>query len=458
MRRSVVAAVLLASVAVVSGARAAPGASAPRVGPHFRVLCRFVDDAAADAALETAEAVWPLAAELYGLPPGPLDTPLDVHLFRDAASYLAEERALAGGAFDKNLAFSSYETKSAYVAVQPDLADETLAAVGLTAQTRHLIAHEAAHLVRWRAHANFRSHPGWVSDGAAIWIEEETLAARGWSAPGGEDPYCASDMIRAQRLLKGGALPGVARVLHDDVRDMDMYDRYSVRKLLFRRLMTRKDAPAFRAALAEALRLEEGADFARRFFEVVVRPYATEGLEGLDLDFEQFVRSQTPAWDEVHRALSSGGDAWTQTAFADANAVAWRTAPVGAEAYEVRGQLEILPGTGTARQMNVLLARGEDGFVSVAFLAGHGVDVFRYHRAEDRWEKLASASTKAVQLWRRLPFRVAVDGSKLTVRVDGTELVCVEAPEHAMSGPWGLGVQAGGAGVWRGIKVEPPKK
>jgi hypothetical protein len=451
MRRALFAAFALAVAAV-------PCTAAPnfvlRSGPHFRVLCHFDDERAADAALETVEAIWPLASDLFGLSAAPLDPPLDVHLYRRPDDYLAAEREIAAGKFAKNLAFSSYETRSAYVAVQPDLTDETLAEAGITAQTRHLLAHEAAHLVRWRAAPAFRSHPGWLSDGIAMWIEEETLAARGWSAGGAEDPYVAADMIRAQRLLAGGHLPSATGILRDETKDMEMYDRYSVRKLLFRRLVTRNDAPAFRAALRAAWKLEDGKDFAARMSQTLLAPYAAEGLAGLDLDFEQFVRSQAPAWDEVFRSLSTVGDAWLQAAFPDRNAVSWRTSSVGVDTYELRGQIEILPGSGKSQQMNLLLCRADGGFVSIAFVAGYGADVFLYHSADDRWERLAAAPTKAVQLWRRIPVRVTVDGSKLTLRIDGTEVATADVKGHPMSGPWGLGVQAGAAGVWRGIRVE----
>jgi hypothetical protein len=444
-------------VLVPATAPAAAGAKV-KVGPHFRVICHFEDDDVAAAALETVEAIWPAASDLYGLPPTPLDAPLNVHLFRRAADYLAEERNLADGNFDKNLAFWSFDTRSAYVAVQPDVTDETLAAIGLTAQTRHLLAHEAAHLVRDLASPAARVHPNWLCDGAAIWIEEKTLAARGWSA-GDEDPFVARDMILAQGRLAGGALPSATQILRDETKDLGMYERYAVRKLLFRRLITRKDAPAFRTALAKALRIEPGPDFAKQFFDAVTAPYATEGLDGLDLDFEQFVRSQTPAWDEVHRSLATAGDAWAQTAFADQNAIAWRTASVGADAYEVRGQIEILPGLGKANQMNLLLGRDKaTGFVSVAFVAGYGADVFFYDSRDDKWLRLASGPTKGVALWRRVPFRVVVAGDRLTVAVDGVEVAAAELKGHAMTGAWGLGVQAGGVGVWRGVKVETTTK
>jgi len=451
---------LAATTAFVLVAASAPAAPdvVLKVGPHFRVICHFGDDDAATAALDTVEAIWPAASDLYGLPAGPLESPLSVHLYRRAAAYLATERELAGGKFDKNLAFSSFDTRASYVAAQPDLSDDAFAAVGLTAQTRHLLAHEAAHLVRYLASPAFRLHPDWLSDGAAIWIEEQALASRGWSA-GDQDPYVASDMILAQKRLAGGSLPGATKILRDETKDLGMYERYAVRKLLFRRLITRKDSAAFRAALTKALAIEPGPDYASRFFDVATAPYALEGLDGLDLDFEQFVRSQTPAWDEVFRSLSTSGDAWTQAAFADDNAVAWRTSPVGADSYEVRGQIEILPGLGKLNQANVLLGREKDrGFVSVVFLAGYGVDVMRYDAKDDRWLRLGAGPTKAVQTWRRLPFRVVVDGDRLKVIVDGIEVVAADLKGHAMSGPWGLGVQAGGVGVWRGVKVETATK
>jgi hypothetical protein len=452
--RSLAAATAL--VLLTASAPAAPTVAVPVVGPHFRVICHFDDAAAAAAALETVESIWPTASELYGLPAAPLEVPLEVHLYRRAADYQVASRELVGGKFDKNLAFSGFETRSAHVALQPDLTDEALAAVGLTSQTRHLLAHEAAHLVRFHASSTYRRHPDWLADGAAIWIEEESLAARGWSERD-EDPYVASDMIRAQKRLAGGGLPSARQILRDETRDLEMYERYAVRKLLFRRLVTRKDSAAFRAALTKALALEEGPGFRARFFDAVTAPYAAEGLDGLDLDFEQFVRSQTPAWDEVARALSTDGDAWVQTAFAREHAVAWRTSPVGEDSFEVRGQVEILAGA--ERRMSLLLGRDKErGYVSVDFVAGFGVEVTLFDAKEARWRRLGAGATKSVQASRRAPFRVVVESGKLRVSVDGNDVVEADLREHPMTGAWGLGVPAGGAGVWRGVKVETKPK
>jgi hypothetical protein len=451
---------LLASfVALAVLAGAAPAADqVTRAGKHFRVVCHFADETIAAAALETVEAVWPIASSLYGLPDAPLDPLLEVHLYRRPRDYLVAERELAGGAFDLHLAFSSFETRSSYVALQPDLTDDALAVIGLTPLTRHDLAHEAVHLVSYRGVAAFRSQPQWVAEGAAIWAEEETLAARGWSAGRDEDPFVATAMVRAQHLLAGGALPSARRILADQIRAMDRYPRYAVQSLLFRRLISRRDGQAFRAALARAGKLPDSADFAERFLATVTEPYAEEGLDGLDLDFEQFVRCQTPAWDETQRALGTAGDDWPQAAF-DANAVAWRTAPAGAEPYDVRGSLEILPGNGSEPQMNVLLGRdADDGFVSVGIAAPGAIAVWRYRRRDDRWEKLASGTSAAVQTGKRVPFRVSVAGGRIAVRVDGAEVAVAEMKDRELAGPWGLGVQAGAAGVWHSVRLERTRR
>lgn len=453
------------ALAAAWGALAAPDARAApgyvlKQGPRFRVHCHFADEAVAAAALDTVEAIWPTASVLYGVADVPEGGLYDVHLFRTPADYLKEERGISGK-FDRNLAFTSFDTKAAYVALQPNLADEALAATGLTGLTRRMLAHEAAHVVRYRNFPNYQHHPKWFEDGNSQWIEDETMTARGWAPALEEDPHVSWHMVLAKALLAGGGLPSARRILADDLDDLSFYARYAVRRLLFRRLVTRKDAPAFRAALTTALALPDGPDLAKRFTDVVLGAYATEGGEGLDVDFEQYVRSLAPAWDEdaSGRALSTAGDAWVQTAFSDAGARAWRTAPAGAEAYEIRGQIEILPGAGKFEQMNLLLGRDPlKGFVSVAFGAHDGVAVWRRGPTEADWRRLASAPTKAVQLWRRLPFRVAVDGARVTVRVDGTEVVSVDVEDLDLSGPWGLGVQDGGAGIWRGVKLERTKK
>lgn len=428
-------------------------------GTHFRVLCHFDDAKIAEQALATAESVWPIATELYGVRDAPPDPLLDVHLYRDAAAYASAERSFTEGRFARNLAFTHYDTRSSHVAVQPDLTDEALAVVGLNGQTRHQIAHEATHLVSHLASPDYRRYPEWFSEGSAMWVAQEAMTSRGWSAGAEEDPFLASAMVLAKKLLAGGELPRASDVLRGGAAPLERYRRYAAYELFFRRLVSRRDAKPLRAAFVRALRSAEGGGVGERLAAAVTTTYAAEGPEGLDLDFEQYVRSRAPAWDEVFRALSTVGPAWAHTAFAENNALAWRAESAGDAPYEVRGEIEILPGKGKAQQANVLLGRDvQEGFVSVAFKAGEGVTVLRYHAREDRWETLARGAAAAVQVWRKFPFRIAVEKDRVTVRVEGAEPVAASLGGRSLAGPWGLGVQAGAAVLWRGVRLRPLAK
>jgi hypothetical protein len=44
-------------------------------------------------------------------------------------------------------------------------------------------------------------------------------------------------------------------------------------------------------------------------------------------------------------------------------------------------------------------------------------------------------------------------GPRLDVFLDGQHLIATDAPEDALNGNWGLGAQAGSAGIWNAIVV-----
>ena len=141
-----------------------------KAGEHFRVVCHFDGDEIVSAALKTAEAVWPVADELFGIKAAAPKSPLEIHLYRNAADYERAESALTGGRFKANLAFLQEGANAAHVAVQPDCTDATLQAVGLNAQTRRLIAHEAGAPVPLREHPEPR-RPSGVAVGRGIQLD-----------------------------------------------------------------------------------------------------------------------------------------------------------------------------------------------------------------------------------------------------------------------------------------------
>ncbi len=159
----------------------------------------------------------------------------------------------------------------------------------------------------------------------------------------------------------------------------------------------------------------------------------------------------TPEWDQGIRSLEPAGKDWIQIAFPDTNAIAWRTSSSKGSDYAISGEVEIWPGP--RRQMNVLLARAEDGYFSVALVADYGVTVFRYHSKEDRWEQLGDARASGLDTGKKTPFRVDVRGGRLEVTVGAKRALVVPLGSRATKGPWGLGAQAGSAGRWSAVRL-----
>ncbi len=420
-------------------------------GKFFRVVCDFEDSRAAALALETAEAAWPVAARLFGSPDARPEKPLDINLFRTQAAYERADAEVSGGRFKENLCFASWKTRSAYLLLQPQCSDDALAVVGLPLLTRRLVAHEATHLVRYDTLPNHESHPGWLSHGAATWVEEEVLEALRLSPGRQKDPESATDIRRAVDLLARNQLPGARQILRDEMEGLEFYERYSVAGLFFRFLKDGKHRAPFEALLAEARRLGGGEGYSTRLFEFAEKTWGPEGFATLDREFAAFLRSMPPEWDQVFRSLELAGKDWIQFAFPDTNAIAWRMSSSKGPDYAISGEVEIWPGP--RRQMNVLLARAEDGYFSVALVADYGVTAFRYHSKENRWEQLGDARVPGFETGKRTPFRVEVRAGRLEVTVGSQRALAVPLGSRETKGPWGLGAQAGSAGRWSTVRL-----
>jgi hypothetical protein len=436
-------------LALGSAARAADEPRTVREGVWFRVVCHFEHDRAADDALAAVEAIGPLAARLYGLRTPTPDDLLEVHLYRTVADYEAAEEALTGGAFKRNLAFAHHESRTAHVAVQPPVSEEVLDRLGLPHLTQNLLAHEASHIVRFRAMPSFRSHPMWVVDGAAIWLAVQGELARGRIESTEACPLSATEICHGQRLLAQDRLPTAAELFHDRTEELSFYERYASRWLFFHFLAAGPYAEGFGRALHKLRQMGGGADFADRFEARVVA--ATAPAETLDAAFRTWLTQQTPAWREVIRALDTHGAAWVQAAWPDRNAISWRTVPAGSRRYTLAGRLEILPGANA--QMNALLDHTESGFVSVAMRSDGWITVFEYESADDRWNRRGAVEHARLKTQGPVAFRVRVEEERVTVFVEDEEALVVELAGRAMDGPWGLGAQWGTCGLWHDVAL-----
>lgn len=422
-----------------------------REGRWFRVVCHFAHAHAADGALAAVEAVGPLARDLYGLREPGAGGRLEVHLYRTVADYEAAEQELTGGRFKRNLAFAHHASKSAHVALQPPLSDEALDRIGLPHLTENLLAHEASHVIRYRAMPSFRSHPMWLVDGAAIWLAVHAELQRQRIGSIEACPLSATEIVHGQRLLAAGRLPSADDLFHDRTDDLSFYERYAARWLFFEFLIAGPHAAGARRAIRTLRSMGGGADLADRLKTRVVAE--TAPTSDLDDSFRTWLEARRPAWREVYRALDTRGDTWTQAAFPSSDAITWRTAPVGGDAYDLGGGVEVLPGANV--QMNVLLDHTPAGFVSVALRTDGWLTVFDYDAKGSAWRRLGSTEHDALRTPGRVAFRIRVARGRLQVLLGGQEALDVDVSGRAMDGPWGLGAQAGTCGLWHDVTLTP---
>jgi len=420
-------------------------------GAHFAVVAHFETEDLAAEALQQIEKLWKPASVLYGLAQGAERKKLVVHLYRDAQDYEVAEERITGGRFRRNLAFAHFDTRTAHVALQPDLCDEALAALGLPDLTRSLLLHEAAHLIRYRSMGNHRDHPSWFADGAAMWIKHHVLA------PDGPDdaPLSSSLTVRGQRLLAQEKLPTVAQILADDMGALAFYDRYALRGLFFRFLQATY-AEEIVAVIRKTRRLGGGHRLPARMTQLLADQLGPKRFAGLDADFATFLASLKPAWEEVHRSLGADAGKRVQIAFPGTNAVAWRTTPidgakVGKASYEISATVEILRNT--SHQMNLLLDRSDTGLLSVALTADFGVTLFEYTSKTKAWNNIQAVKHADVVVGKPFQVSVKVAGGTVRVSINGAEVVSGTFPARKLSGPYGLGAQAGTAGIWNDLRV-----
>ncbi|MEM9803062.1 MAG: hypothetical protein AAGA20_22260, partial [Planctomycetota bacterium] len=266
------------------------------------------------------------------------------------------------------------------------------------------------------------------------------------------DPESATTVFRVQELDEP---PSAEAALSTPLESLPFYQGYAARELWFQFLMA--EEPRRTREIIDEIRSRGGSNeekFTKATFDGAKKAFGSR-FKGLDKRFGKWLGEREPAWQQVYRSLErrdeDGEVVWLQAAFDTSNAIAWRTEPVDSKRFKVSGELEILPGQ--RQQMNLLLGRGDRGFVSIALVGGFGVTVFDYVSASNDWNQLANVEVDGVQVGQPFSFEVEVKGSALTIRIDGEEVVEIDDAKHDLRGPWGLGAQSSSAGVWRKLRA-----
>lgn len=427
------------------------------------VVCDGDDPRIKAKALAIAEETWKEACALYGVDAKPADKPASLHLYREVKDYEAACDRFGVPNLKRNQCFTEWTSGSAHVLLQPTIRGEAAAQLDPTWQTLRVIVHEMAHVTRGKKIWSRRSHPNWFADGNAEWLEEKVFAEQKLLTTPEQSAFFSTEELRGQRLLKNGTLPSVDDLVHDRSDILDFEDSYAVRYLLFRFLADGAHAKPLREFVSELHSIGEGNGFVDRAADALKQRLGVSEWKSIDPEFRGWIAALKPEWDEVLRSLAIVGDEWAQTAYDDANALAFRTAPAGEKHYALEGAVTILADREKSPQANLILGRkllsgGQNRFISIALVPGSGATLFDFdgsRASADQWRNLAFGAMKESAVGKPVPFRIEcdpkADKSDVTVKIAG-KAVLHATVDRRLDGPWGLGAQAGSSCIWKGVR------
>jgi len=453
-----------------------------RMGDHFRVIPHLgaVSEALTEelvlAALETAEAAWVHASEVYGLDPAAAtEGPLRIHLYRDRAAFDDACFRCEGSTWPNNSGLTSGTWGIALVLLGRGLSDEALAAVGLTDADRELVAHEATHLLGSHLAPGYGAHPSWLTEGLAEWVAERTTLE---TSDEGRRPTIDSRQAHLVELLALGRLPGLWDLLRDELDELDTYRRYALYGSFVGFLLSGADSYALERVLRETSPDAEPGEVRRLFLSGL----GEDSLDGLERRFRESLLRSTPSWTLGSGVLQSdGADGWWQLASQYESAVAWRLPAVDTEGdYQLTGSFTLSPGdeqrlevrlghrgqteigTGTGTETGTGKGNGNDRhwverYLTVSF-EPDGVTVRDHeHWRDGGWTsrgagELAQAPT-SIEAGEPHSFHITVQGRRLTVHLDDERLLEARLTEHTTAGRWGLGAGPGSFGRWANLRL-----
>jgi hypothetical protein len=341
--------------------------------------------------------------------------------------------------------------------------------------TRRLIAHEAAHLVCYHSLEGFEGHPEWLGEGLAEWIADEVMRRRGWASGETEEPHTASRLAELGFDREDSRTALVERLLSNSLGKESVTRRYALYGSFVAFLAKDGADGALHTLLQRGSSIgvrspDRSQQYAALFDELVAR----DGRGELEQAFRRHLATTAPRWYEEARSLeardlSTLGEtidervSWSQFAFPDGAALAWRLGDRVPDVGSVEGLLEF-PSAGEPRAAQVLLggrpraAGGAPPRRLVTEFDPRGVVVLRAtHSALPRpWvtqrnrgtDELGRCSLQGLRPGALLAWKIVLGVERLRVEVDGESVLDVPRADHRFAGYLGLGVAAGGLVHW----------
>lgn len=428
------------------------------LGEPIEVICDEFAPSQVKEMTDVVRAVEREASDLFGVDIQGIDDDATIELHLQYLDYKRVDKELNNGRFRRNWGFARGDVRQAHVALQPPVPTEMMDVVGLPLQTKIEIAHEAVHLSMYRAFPNHRSHPGWFAEGLAVYLGEESVRSIGAMGEKEAEPWTSTEIIQIVKFFEDHPEFGIEDILND-VDEIKKESIAGSRMYAMRGLVMGwfSEIGLLDEIVSEARRLGGGGDYDERLHHAVDQILSDGGIEDPDGSFKAWLYGFEPQWEQLNRSLQASGEIWSQSAFSTRNANCWNRQELGDGNWSISGSMKVFEAEKT--QMNILLGRSDDGYISVAITANWGVTVFYRHFSKDKdkqdnWERLENVEVKSNDVEKWIDFKVSKRKNRLMIKIGKQRPIRIDASEMDLSGEWGLGVQNKSAGLWRDVKVE----
>lgn len=399
------------------------------------------------------EQVEQTCSQAFGVDVASIVDNASIELHMQYKDYERLDRELNGGAFRRNWSFANYAAMQGHVALQPPLEYSVLREVGVPLQTKLRVAEIAVYLCMNRAFNNYASHPDWLSRGLSDHFGSVALRELGIMGELEMEPWSSTEIHTIRRLFEDKPEYDVMSILDGEEEDISAGRLASVRGAFVGWLM---EIGAYEEMISEARRLGGGSAYEEKIKQATLDAITNAGVDSPELTFRTWVDEFEPEWDETYRSLTTRGDVWLHTAWDSNNAYSWNRQELGDGDWEMTGSVKIYKRD--KAQLNILLGRTDEGFISVALGPSFGVAVFdrRYALGDQksRWIRLKNQELKSLEMGEWVDFKISKRRSRMIIKINRERPVMIDVAGINLDGNWGLGCQNKSAGEWRDVEVK----
>ncbi len=423
-------------------------------GKYFEVHCHFEDKALGPEALKAAELAWQTAVKSIGASKRKPSKRMQVHLYRTVDDFQVIEKRLTRGANKDNWAFEHFDSKAAFIVVQPLVDDATLSAIGLPMMTRRLVVYHCLNLATQLTYKNFRQHPTWFSQGLSSWLMDESFVKGGYRKSALEDPYDATRIHWAQTLSGDRGLPSAEVILTDpELGKIDGYFVYPVYRTFFSMLM--KDYAKDMKSVLKKVRGLPGSESFKGKLVSALKKKLGKKWSAIDAAYKKNVTALKPVWDERYKSLDTGSSPWVQIAAEKEHALAWQIAKMTDDSFSISAKVRMLPAE--APQIKIGIGRQDDGsYLYVGFQAQKEVYAMAFDAKAkgEKWVTVARAGIPDFVVGKDAVISLNMTKGQISVMLDGKNVLSVDTGGRPVTGQWGIGVAEAGTALWSQVTAK----